>query len=183
MKAVIEICRMYKFVNLVFFCCLLLTTLAISSCEQDESIEPAFKDLSYQFLLLDTNGVVTTSIVEGSDIVFHTEIENTSGDTMYLYFLDCVINNFRVYQNDTLVGQPQPDNWACTDDLIITKLFPHEIIKVTVNWLQRPENVPLTANTYMAKHNFEVSFPVRKGGFVKVGEVHKIELEKEFSVN
>jgi len=35
----------------------------------------------------------------------------------------------------------------------------------------------------VAKHNFEVAFPVHKDGFVNVGDRFKIELEKEFSVN
>jgi len=163
-----------KFIFNYFF--ILLPLFIISSCEKDKSLEPTFDDLSFQLLLLDTNGVVTSDFINGSDIVFQTAIENTLSDTIYFYFMDCVINNYRVFQNDSLIGHPQPDNWFCTYELQITQLSPHEVLNVKINWLQRPENTPLPAGKYTAKHYFSIRFMGR-------GDSHNIELEKEFIVN
>jgi len=157
----------------LFFVALLLSM----SCEKDKSIEPTFDDLSFQLLLLDTNGVATTTFTEGSDIVFEISMTNNYNDTVFYYEgLKCASMKFKVYQNNVFVGHPHPDNWGCTDDLKLDKIEPKGIIQDHINWLERPENTPLLAGIYIAIFKTRLALKEPKNW-------KEIELELKFEVN
>lgn len=156
---------------------LFLAFFTVFSCKYDHSIKPTFDDLSFNFQLLDTNGVATTSFKEGSDIVFEISLTNKKSDTMLYYGgLKCAQLSFKVYQNGSLIGHPHPDNWACETDLPAFQLIPYETKKSTIRWLERLENAPLLNGNYTAKFKGRIALNEPK-------DWKDINLKINFSVN
>ena len=148
-KPLIKICCMYKLVNVLFFCCLLLTTLAISSCDQDDPIKPSFNDVTFDLQLLDTNGSEAILFSTGSDVVFQITMSNNSHDTLLYYEgLKCATMKFEIYKDNVLVGHPHPNNWGCTEELEQMTLEPNGIINTQISWLENPLNKPFQSGNY-----------------------------------
>ena len=82
-------------------------------------------------------------------MVFAISMSNTFHDTVFYYEgLKCAAVKFEVLQNNVSFGKPNPDNWACTYDLVQENLEPNGVITTQINWLENPQNSPLPIGDY-----------------------------------
>jgi hypothetical protein len=163
------------------FIILILFTALIFSCSCKKDKDTNVNDLfNFQIRTLDSNGVETTNFQFGSNIVFEIDMINKTDNTINYYMgLQCAQLYFRVYKNDSLIGDPNNGHIACEDVLIEYNILPNESKKASISWFVGHPNQPLRKGNYFVEFKSEISLRNSSNNWEK----SDIEAKKNFTIN
>lgn len=148
--------------------------LLLVSCKK-ENLE-SIHDIEVRIDLLDENKISTRVFNYGEDMIFRYTETNKTSDTIYYYGTHCPVFHFNVYdENDNLTGDAIPDNWGCTDILLLLNIAPKETKISEINWFNDSTNVPIPVGNYKLKFENTIDIP-------EINQSKKYNLILEFRI-